>query len=82
VEDWVEVTDVDEAAPGGPLVTFRSPTVVFHRDGARIDSESTLRFRSREAIEASLEAAGFELVDVRDAADRPGREWVFLARAG
>ncbi|WP_425844690.1 class I SAM-dependent methyltransferase [Agrococcus sp. TSP3-2-1] len=79
VEDWVELLDVDEQAPGGTLVTFRSPTV-FHRDGVRIDSESTLRFRSREAIESSLETAGFELADVRDAPDRPGREWVFLAR--
>lgn len=74
VEDWVEVTDVD-----GQFVTFESPTV-FHRDGARIDSTTTLRFRSREAIERSLRAAGFELVDVRDAPDRPGREWVYLAR--
>ena len=79
VEDWVEVIAVDEAAPGGPLVTFVSPTV-FHRDGHRIDSTSTLRFRPREAIERSLADAGLELVDVRDAPDRPGREWVYLAR--
>lgn len=74
VEEWVEVTDVD-----GQFVTFESPTI-FHRDGARIESTSTLRFRSREAIERSLTAAGLELVDVRDAPDRPGREWVYLAR--
>ncbi|MFA4841018.1 MAG: class I SAM-dependent methyltransferase [Agrococcus sp.] len=74
VEEWVEVTDVD-----GQFVTFESPTV-FHRDGTRIDSTTTLRFRSREAIERSLRAAEFELVDVRDAPDRPGREWVYLAR--
>ncbi|SFS15189.1 Methyltransferase domain-containing protein [Agrococcus baldri] len=79
VEDWVEVTHVDTAAPDGPLVTFVSPTV-FHRDGHRIESVSTLRFRSRERIERSLVAAGLELVDVRDAPDRPGREWVYLAR--
>ena len=79
VEDWVEVIAVDEAAPGGPLVTFVSPTV-FHRDGHRIDSTSTLRFRPRVAIERSLADAGLELVDVRDAPDRPGREWVYLAR--
>nr|WP_241429083.1 class I SAM-dependent methyltransferase [Agrococcus sp. ARC_14] len=79
VEDWVEVTEVDTAAPGGPIVTFVSPTV-FHRDGHRIDSVSTLRFRTREAIERSLVAAGFEVLDVRDAPDRPGREWVYLAR--
>lgn len=74
VEEWVEVTDVD-----GQFVTFESPTI-FHRDAVRIDSTSTLRFRPREAIERSLTAAGFELVDVRDAPDRPGREWVYLAR--
>ncbi len=74
VEEWVQVTDVD-----GQFVTFESPTV-FHRDGTRIDSTTTLRFRPRAAIERSLRAAGFELVDVRDAPDRPGREWVYLAR--
>ncbi|MGM1029458.1 MAG: class I SAM-dependent methyltransferase [Actinomycetota bacterium] len=74
VEEWVDVTDVD-----GQFVTFESPTI-FHRDGVRIDSTSTLRFRPREAIERSLAATGFELVDVRDAPDRPGREWVYLAR--
>lgn len=79
VEDWVEVTQVEVADVDGRFVTFESPTV-FHRDGMRIDSTSTLRFRSRAAIERSLRAAGFELVDVRDAPDRPGREWVYLAR--
>lgn len=73
VEDWVEVTGVD-----GELVTFVSPTI-FHGDGTRIDSVSTLRFRSRAAIEASLVDAGLDVVDVRDAPDRPGREWVYLA---
>lgn len=79
VEDWVEVTHVDSSAPEAPLVTFVSPTV-FHRDGHRVDSVSTLRFRSRAAIERSLVEAGFEVIDVRDAPDRPGREWVYLAR--
>jgi SAM-dependent methyltransferase len=79
VEDWVEVTEVVEEADGGAVVTFVSPTV-FHRNGVRIDSTSTLRFRTRAAIEASMAAAGLELVDVRDAPDRPGREWVYVAR--
>lgn len=74
VEDWVEVTDVS-----GDLVTFVSPTI-FRADGARFDSTSTLRFRPREVIEADLRAAGFTVHDVRDAPDRPGREWVYLAR--
>lgn len=79
VEDWVDVTAVTDDRAGGRLVTFISPTI-FHRDGQRIDSVTTLRFRPREAIERSLVDAGFEAVDVRDAPDRPGREWVYLAR--
>ena len=43
---------------------------------------STLRFRTRAEVEASLVAAGFAVADVRDAPDRPGRELVFLARRG
>jgi SAM-dependent methyltransferase len=79
VEAWLEVTQVEVTDVEPQFVTFESPTV-FHRDGTQIDSTTTLRFRSREAIERSLRATGFELVDVRDAPDRPGREWVYLAR--
>ncbi|GAB3306351.1 methyltransferase domain-containing protein [Epidermidibacterium keratini] len=74
VEDWVQVTQVD-----GELVTFDSPTI-FHADGERIESTSTLRFRSREAIEQSLVDAGFDVADVRDLAYAPGRSWLYLAR--
>lgn len=73
-EDWIEVTNVD-----GELVTFVSPNV-FHADGERIDAVSTLRFRSREAIEQSLIDAGFEVHDVRDLAYAPGRAWLYLGR--
>lgn len=74
VRTWTEVTEVS-----GPLISFRS-TNVFASDGAVITSDSTLRFREREEIEASLTAQGFEVAEVRDAPDRPGREFVFLAR--
>lgn len=74
VESWVHVTRVD-----GALVTFETPTI-FRNDGARIDSLSTLRFRSRDDLTASLEHAGFTVEDVCDAPDRPGRELVFVAR--
>lgn len=74
VTDWVQVTDVD-----GELVTFESPNI-FESDGTVITSHSTLRFRSRESLEASLLAGGFTVDDVRDAPDRPGRELVFIAR--
>ena len=71
VESWVEVTDVRDE-----LVTFRS-SLVF--TDATITSESTLRFRSRDAVTADLVAAGFVVEDVREAPDRPGREMVFVA---
>lgn len=76
VTDWVQSTEVVD---DGRLVTFESPNV-FEADGTVITSRSTLRFRSRDEVEASLRAAGFSVVDVRDAPDRPGRELVFLAR--
>ena len=61
-----------------PLVTFESVTEM---EDATLKSASTLRFRSRDEIEADLRRHGFEVVEVRDAPDRPGKEWVFLARA-
>jgi len=73
-ETWCTVTDVDL-----PLVSFRYATV-FASDGARLVSDSTLRFRSRPELDASLDLAGFDVIEVRDAPDRPGREWVYLAR--
>ncbi|HEY7626066.1 MAG TPA: class I SAM-dependent methyltransferase [Ilumatobacteraceae bacterium] len=74
VESWEEITAVD-----GPLVTFRSMTA-FRRDDFVLESMSTLRFRERPEIAESLIRAGYEMVDVRDAPDRPGLEFVFLAR--
>ena len=60
-----------------PLVTFESETVV---DGEALRSTSTLRFRDRVEIERDLAAHGFEVEEVRDAPDRPGKELVFVAR--
>lgn len=76
VESWVELREVR-----GPLVTFRW-TYVFAADGQVLTSDSTLRFRERQEIEADLAAEGFEVVEVRDAPDRPGKEFVFVARRG
>jgi SAM-dependent methyltransferase len=76
VTDWVQVTDVVD---DGELVTFESPNV-FEADGTVMTSRSTLRFRSRAALEESLRASGFVVEEVRDAPDRPGRELVFIAR--
>ena len=61
-----------------PLVSFRW-TYRFERTGASIVSDSTLRFRERAEVETTLDRAGFRLVDVRDAPDRPGLEHVFVA---
>jgi SAM-dependent methyltransferase len=73
VESWTEVTEVS-----GDLVSFRQ-TFVFAADGAILTSDSTLRFRNRDEVAASLLAAGFEVAEVRDAPDRPGLELVFVA---
>lgn len=61
-----------------PFVSFRY-TYRFG-DGAIITSDSTLRFRDREEVESSLAAHGYRVVEVRDAPDRPGREFVFIAQ--
>lgn len=74
VEAWSELTTVD-----GELVTFSS-TTAFRDEDVEIESTSTLRFRERADVAASLIDAGFTVDDVRDAPDRPGHEFVFLAR--
>ncbi|MER8071211.1 class I SAM-dependent methyltransferase [Streptomyces sp. NPDC094034] len=74
VETWAELTDVSL-----PLVSFRG-THVFAADGDVLTSESTLRFRERTEIERDLHEHGFIVEDVREAPDRPGREFVFVAR--
>lgn len=61
-----------------PFVSFRY-TYRFLADNAVVTSDSTLRYRSRDEVESSLIAQGFRVLDVRDAADRPGREFVFIA---
>lgn len=74
VESWEELVEVT-----GPLVTFDSSTA-FVATGEVLVSTSTLRFRSRDEVLASLAATGFVVEEVRDALDRPGRELVFVAR--
>lgn len=60
-----------------PFVSFRY-TYTFLADGAIITSDSTLRFRGREDLESSLVARGYRVLDVREAPDRPGHEFVFI----
>jgi len=73
VERRLEVTDVSL-----PFVSFRH-TYRFLADGAVLASDSTLRFRGRDEVAASLVAGGYRVLDVREAPDRPGREFVFIA---
>ncbi len=73
VEERFAVTDV-----ALPLVSFEH--VYRFPDGAEVRSTSTLRFRSLDEVRSGLDAAGLELVDVRDAPDRPDQEYVVLAR--
>jgi SAM-dependent methyltransferase len=74
VETWYDLTS---AGPG--VVSFRA-TFVFGSDGAVLTSGSTLRFRGRDELAGSMASAGFVVDEVRDAPDRPGLEFVFIAR--
>lgn len=74
VESWVEMLEVSL-----PIVRFRWH-YVFATDGRHLTSDSTLRFRERHEVEADLAAQGYRVQDVRDAPDRPGKEFVFIAR--
>ncbi|WP_214409543.1 class I SAM-dependent methyltransferase [Sphaerisporangium fuscum] len=73
VERRFEVTGVSL-----PLVSFRY-TYRFLADGGVVTSDSTLRFRDRDEVETSLATTGYRVLDVREAPDRPGREFVFVA---
>ncbi len=73
VESWVELINVQL-----PLVSFRH-IFVFHKDESVMISESTLRFRTRSEIAETLSHAQLTVESVRDAPDRPGLEFVFIA---
>jgi len=60
-----------------PYLSFRH-TYRFLADGTVLTSASTLRFRDPDELTRGLLAEGFEVVDVRDAPDRPGLEFVFV----
>jgi len=73
VESWVELTSVDPS-----LVAFRW-TFHFLDTAAVIESNSTLRFRTLDELDSSLSRAGFVIDEVRDAPDRPSREFIVIA---
>ena len=62
-----------------PLVTFADEFVF--EDGSVVASSSTLRWRDEPELRATLTAAGFAVEEIREAPDRPGREFVAVARA-
>jgi len=62
-----------------PRVTFTDEFVL--PDGTVLTSTSTLRFRDEAELRSSVAAAGFEVLEVREAPDRPGLEHVVIARA-
>mgnify|MGYP001086419860 CR=1 FL=1 len=72
VERWVELTSVSL-----PFVSFRWHHH-FKVDGGVLESDSTIIFREKEEIESNLAQAGFRVVDVCQAPDRPGEEYVFI----
>jgi hypothetical protein len=74
VDTWTELLDVRE-----PLVSFRHWFRFDYNDVETI-SDSTLRFRDGDGIIESLERTGFDVREVRDAPDRPGLEFVFIAQ--
>jgi SAM-dependent methyltransferase len=74
IEAWVDVLDVTDE-----LVSFRS-TFAFDSDGVVLTSDSTLRFRTSDELAESLVAGNFTVRDIRDAPDRPGLEFVFVAQ--
>jgi SAM-dependent methyltransferase len=74
VERRREITDVSL-----PLVSYRD-TYRFLADGAIVTSESTRRFRGRDEMESGLVTHGYRVLDIRDAPDRPGKEFVFIAQ--
>jgi hypothetical protein len=75
VEQRREVTGVSL-----PFVSFRY-TYRFLADGALLTSDSTLRFRDRGDVETSLASHAYRVLDVREAPDRPGHEFVFIAES-
>jgi SAM-dependent methyltransferase len=74
IQQDLKVTRVDL-----PFVSFRF-TYTFVADGTTVTSDSTLRFRDHDEVDASLVAQGYRVLDVREAPDRPGREFVFIAQ--
>ncbi|MFF4547411.1 hypothetical protein [Streptomyces sp. NPDC001435] len=66
LDAYVRVVEEFEARR---VLDIGSGTGVFAADGQVLTSDSTLRFREREEVEADLVARGYVVEDVRDAPD-------------
>ena len=74
VETWVDLQNVSL-----PYVSFKW-TWIFQKDGTTLTSDSRIRFRSRDEVEYDLNKVGFKITEVREAPDRVGKEFVFIAQ--
>ncbi len=73
------VTDLAVDDSAYPLVSLAGSVAI---DREILRSSSTLRFRTLSEIDSDLGRAGFVVTEVRDAPDRPGKEYVVLAQRG
>lgn len=74
VEGWVDLVNIK-----GNLVSFRW-SYNFESDNKIFTSDSTLIFRKKQEIIDTLQLVGFSIFDIRDAPDRKGDEFVFIAQ--
>jgi ubiquinone/menaquinone biosynthesis C-methylase UbiE len=74
VETWVDLLDV-----ALPYVSFRW-TWIFLKDNTTLASDSKIRFRSQNEVENDLVECGFQVIAIREAPDRIGKELVFIAK--
>jgi hypothetical protein len=69
---WPDSVEIPRGDSGFISVAISNTSTV-------IESDSTLRFRTLDELESSLSQAGFVIDQVRDAPDRPSREFVVIA---
>jgi SAM-dependent methyltransferase len=74
VTEWCDLIEVSNE-----LVSFRW-NYIFSDTGETLTSDSTLRFRQKDDIVLSLERNEFTVKEIRDAPDRPSKEFVFIAQ--
>jgi len=71
INSWVELTE-----HAGPLVSFRW-NYYFVKTKKLITSDSTIIFRDLDQTTTLIKESGFEIIEISDAPDRPGKEHIF-----